>query len=102
MSENLRVGLGGVYPNDRKVYSPIFASSSKSMNVSLSIQAEFEYTRNVGMTLIYWDNGEKKVYGESAIPYGTYNIIYNWSPKFYTLIQRGLALQIFQWRVIPS
>ena len=61
MSENLRVGLGGVYPNDRKVYSPIFASSSKSMNVSLSIQAEFEYTRNVGMTLIYWDNGEKKV-----------------------------------------
>jgi hypothetical protein len=28
------------------------------------------------------DNGEVKVYGESAIPYGEYDIIVSYSPKF--------------------
>lgn len=29
-----------------------------------------------------FDNGEKKIYGESAIPYGTYDIEVTYSPKF--------------------
>ena len=29
-----------------------------------------------------FDGNEKKDYAESAIPYGRYQVIYNWSPKF--------------------
>ena len=35
-----------------------------------------------------FDNGEVKIYGRTAIPYGTYQIILTWSPKF----QRKLPL----------
>ena len=46
-----------------------------------------------------FDNGEKKVYGESAIPYGTYNIIYNWSPKFGRNLPRFPILKVFSYIV---
>lgn len=29
-----------------------------------------------------FDDGEKKIYGRTAIPYGVYRILFNWSPKF--------------------
>lgn len=29
-----------------------------------------------------FDNGEKKIYGETAIPYGTYNVKWTYSNKF--------------------
>lgn len=42
------------------------------------------------------DGDEKKVYGESAIPYGTYKIIYNWSPKFGRNLPRLLNVPHFE------
>lgn len=29
-----------------------------------------------------FDNGEQKVYGQTAIPYGTYRVLWTYSPKF--------------------
>lgn len=29
-----------------------------------------------------FDNGEKKIYGETAIPYGTYEVKWTYSPRF--------------------
>ena len=49
-----------------------------------------------------FDNGEKKVYGESAIPYGTYKIIYNWSPKFGRNLPRLLNVPHFEGILIHS
>lgn len=43
-----------------------------------------------------FDNGEKKVYGESAIPYGKYKVIYNWSPKFGRNLPRLLDVPHFE------
>ena len=43
-----------------------------------------------------FDGDEKKVYGESAIPYGTYKIIYNWSPKFGRNLTRLLNVPHFE------
>ncbi len=43
-----------------------------------------------------FDGDEKKVYGKSAIPYGTYKIIYNWSPKFGRNLPRLLNVPHFE------
>lgn len=43
-----------------------------------------------------FDGEEKKEYGESAIPYGTYKIIYNWSPKFGRNLPRLLNVPHFE------
>lgn len=43
-----------------------------------------------------FDGDEKKIYGESAIPYGTYKIIYNWSPKFGRNLPRLLNVPHFE------
>lgn len=43
-----------------------------------------------------FDGDEKKVYSESAIPYGTYKIIYNWSPKFGRNLPRLLNVPHFE------
>ena len=42
-----------------------------------------------------FDNGEKKVPGNSAIPYGTYDIVVNISPKFKRLLPRLLNVPHF-------
>lgn len=49
-----------------------------------------------------FDNGEKKVYGESAIPYGKYKVIYNWSPKFGCNLPRLLDVPHFEGILIHS
>lgn len=49
-----------------------------------------------------FDNGEKKVYGESAIPYGKYKVIYNWSPKFGRNLPRLLNVPHFEGILIHS
>lgn len=43
-----------------------------------------------------FDNGESKIYGETAIPYGTYNIIVNYSPKFKRDLPRLLDVPSFE------
>lgn len=49
-----------------------------------------------------FDNGEKKVYGESAIPYGKYKVICNWSPKFGRNLPRLLDVPHFEGILIHS
>lgn len=43
-----------------------------------------------------FDGNEKKVYAESAIPYGRYQVIYNWSPKFGRNMPRLLNVPHFE------
>ena len=49
-----------------------------------------------------FDGNEKKVYGESAIPYGTYKVIYNYSPKFKRNLPRLLNVPHFEGILIHS
>lgn len=43
-----------------------------------------------------FDNGETKVYAQSAIPYGTYEVVYNYSPKFKRNMPRLLNVPHFE------
>ncbi len=52
--------LGGFLPNKVKLYTPLFTNSQKSFPVSLSITAMDDHVKNVLITLVYWDNGQKK------------------------------------------
>lgn len=42
-----------------------------------------------------FDNGEKKLPGHTAIPYGTYDVVVNISPKFQRLLPRLLRVPQF-------
>lgn len=42
------------------------------------------------------DAGETKIYGETAIPYGTYTVIVNMSPKFKRMLPRLLNVKHFE------
>ena len=43
-----------------------------------------------------FDKPQKKVAGESAIPYGKYEVIYNWSPRFGRNLPRLLNVPHFE------
>ena len=43
-----------------------------------------------------FDNGEAKVYGETCIPFGTYRIVVNMSPKFKRELPRLLNVPSFE------
>lgn len=43
-----------------------------------------------------FDNGETKVYGETCIPFGTYKILVNMSPKFKRELPRLLDVPSFE------
>lgn len=43
-----------------------------------------------------FDNGETKVYGETCIPFGTYKIVVNMSPKFKRELPRLLNVPSFE------
>lgn len=43
-----------------------------------------------------FDNGEVKVYGETCIPFGTYKIVVNMSPKFKRELPRLLDVPLFE------
>lgn len=41
------------------------------------------------------DKGESKIYGETAVPYGTYKIILNLSPRFKRILPRLMGVKHF-------
>lgn len=43
-----------------------------------------------------FDNGEQKIYGDTCIPYGTYEVIVNYSPKFKRELPRLLNVPNFE------
>ena len=43
-----------------------------------------------------FDDGETKVYGETCIPFGTYKIVVNMSPKFKRELPRLLDVPLFE------
>ena len=47
-----------------------------------------------------FDNGEAKVYGETCIPFGTYRIVVNMSPKFKRELPRLLDVPSFEGTLI--
>ena len=49
-----------------------------------------------------FDNGEKKIKGKTAIPYGVYNVIYNLSPRFKRNLPRLLNVPEFDGVLIHS
>lgn len=59
--ETTRIGLGGIYPSSAKLYAPIFTQSSSPLNVSMMISAQDEHIKNTSVTIVYWDDGQKKI-----------------------------------------
>ena len=49
-----------------------------------------------------FDGTERKVYGETAIPYGTYKVSFGWSPKFGRNLPRLLNVTAFSGILIHS
>ena len=43
-----------------------------------------------------FDNGEKKVYGKTAIPYGTYEIKWTYSPRFKKYTPQLMNVPLFE------
>ena len=42
-----------------------------------------------------FDNGEKKIYGQTAIPYGTYEVKWTYSPRFKKYTPQLMNVQSF-------
>ena len=53
------IRLGGFFPNQAKLFAPIFTNPQHSYPVSLSITAINEHIKNVKITIVYWDGGQQ-------------------------------------------
>ena len=64
------IRLGGFFPNQAKLFAPIFTNPQHSYPVSLSITAINEHIKNVKITIVYWDGGQQITIKD----YGTINV----------------------------
>lgn len=76
--------IGNLYINDK-----FYCNTLEDVNRDINKNGKF-------------DNGEYKVYGETAIPYGTYEIILTKSPKFKRFLPRLLNVPNFEGVLIHS
>ena len=68
---------------------PKYTIGKMSINDCYFCDTLEDTVRNLGK------NGEGKVFGETAIPAGTYKVIYNWSERFKRLMPRILDVPFF-------
>lgn len=76
--------IGNLYINDK-----FYCNTLEDVNRDINKNGKF-------------DNGEYKVYGETAIPYGIYEIILTKSPKFKRFLPRLLNVPNFEGVLIHS
>lgn len=68
--ETTRTKLIPLVGDKQKFSAPIFSQPSSIMDVSLSIRATNDYIGSVYITLVYWEDGQKKIIKDYVAGYG--------------------------------
>lgn len=80
---------------ERKYFKEAYTIGNLYINGSFFSNTLEDKNRDVNKNGKF-DNGETKVYGETCIPFGTYKIIVNMSPKFKRELPRLLNVPSFE------